>query len=647
MVTMQSRRSELGRTLARAARYVAAALPAVLAVLWAFPPDLARGAGGTLDVADVKPGMKGYGLTVFRGTRPERFDVEVIDVLHNFRPDQHLILIRTDHPVLEKAIVVGGMSGSPIYLEGKLAGAYAYGWLFGKEPVAGVTPIKNMLDEMARPIDPAIWKALGTMPRQLGVGKKPIAPAPEPISGVAPYLGKERTDALAPLRAHASALGYLAREGGEAGGRSPLLRVSTPLMLSGLDDRTVRLLSDELEPFGLVALQAGGGARPKRPGAPPARPQFVDGGAIGVQLIRGDINATAVGTVTHVAGDKLIGFGHPMMNAGQPALPTATANVLHVLANERRSFKIAESIDPLGTMIHDRQAAIVVDTQLKADTVPLTVRVSGVPGAPRTEWNVELASQRMMTPMLSLAAVFNAMSVTAAERSDLVFSARSRVKVQDYGTIELVDHGYTPVGFGNPMALAQLRLFDVLAAAYGNPFEDSRIEAMEVDLSVRFERDLVMVLDALVPSTEVDPGRDVNVYLTLQRFGQPEEVRIVPVHVPESAAGEKIEIAFEPGNQVQVERPEPKNLSQILDNVRLGYPATSLVVSTKLPTQGVRMRGHVVHALPGSAMDMLQLSGGSARKHTFATHKRTELPMKKVVQGSARLTLDVRREPLR
>lgn len=655
---MWSFRRSLSR--ARLSLLLSLALPAAAILLWVTPPQIVRGAGGTIDVSEIKPGMKGYGLTVFRGTRPERFDVKVIDVLHNFRPDQHLILVRTHHPVLEKAIVVGGMSGSPIYLDGRLAGAYAYGWLFGKEPVAGVTPIGNMLAEMTRPIDPAIWKALGTLPRQLGPqGPAPVKAAAQPVAGLAPYLGKERTDAFTPLRTHAAAHGYgspsAARDDTSAGrspwspsARSPLVRASTPLMLSGMDDRVVQVLSSELEPFGLVTLQAGGGgARSKRLGARAAKQQYVDGGAIGVQLIRGDINATAIGTVTHVEGDRLVGFGHPMMNAGQPALPTATANVLHVFASEQRSFKIAEALEPLGTLIHDRQAGIVVDTQLEADTVPLTVRVKGVPGAQRSEWNVELASQRMLTPMLALSAIFNALSVTAAERSDVVFAAKSRVKVQDHGTVELHDFGYTPVGFGNPVALAQIRLFDVLAAAYGNPFEDSRIEHMEVEIDVRFARDVVTVVDARVPSTEVDPGSDVNVYLTLQRFGEPEEVRIVPVHVPQSAAGEKIEIAFEAGNSVQVERPEPKNLDQILDNVRAGYPATSLVVSTKLPTQGMRMRGHLVRELPGSAMDMLQLAGDSARPQIFATQERKELPMQDVVLGAARINLHVRREPLR
>jgi hypothetical protein len=336
-----------------------------------------------------------------------------------------------------------------------------------------------------------------------------------------------------------------------------------------------------------------------------------------------------------------------MMNAGQPALPTSTAKVVHVFASEQRSFKIAESISPLGTMIHDRQACVVIDTKLQADTIPLKVSVRGVPGAPRTEWSMQLASQRMITPLLALSSVFNALSVTAAERTDAVFTAKSRVRVQDHGTVELVDHGYTAIGFGNPLALAQLRMFDVLAAAYGNPFEDSRIEGMEVELDVRFERDVVSILDALVTSTEVDPGRDVNVYVTVQRFGRPEEVQIVPVHVPTTAAGEKLEIAFEPGNLVSLERPEPTDLDQILDNVRMGYPATSLVVSSKLPAQGLRLRGHVVSGLPGSALDMLQLSGDSARPQPTPTYARKEIPMHQVVLGSARITLDVRREPLR
>ena len=132
---------------------------ALLGFLAAVAPNLnsARAEGKAIradimPVDQIKPGMKGYGLTVFEGTTPEKFGVEVIDVLYNFQPQQELILIKTDHPRLDVAKVVAGMSGSPIYIDGKMIGAYAYGWTFGREPVAGVTPIRNMLDDLERPV---------------------------------------------------------------------------------------------------------------------------------------------------------------------------------------------------------------------------------------------------------------------------------------------------------------------------------------------------------------------------------------------------------------------------------------------------------------------------------------------------------------
>jgi hypothetical protein len=218
--------------------------------------------------------------------------------------------------------------------------------------------------------------------------------------------------------------------------------------------------------------------------------------------------------------------------------------------------------------------------------------------------------------------------------------------VEGHAPVELADFGYTPLGMGSPLALGQLRMFDAIAAAYGNPFEAARIESIELDLDVRFERDVIELHEALVQSSEVDPGRDLNVYLTLQRFGQPEEVKIVTVHVPARAAGQKIELLFQPGGEVELERPDPTSLEQIFDNVRLGYPSTSLVISTKLATTGVKLRGHVVRDLPGSALDTLQLSSEGGNRPTFATQLHEELPLGQVVFGTARIPLDVREEPL-
>ncbi|HKP60838.1 MAG TPA: SpoIVB peptidase S55 domain-containing protein [Polyangiales bacterium] len=583
-------------------------------------------------VSEIKPGMRGYGLTVFRGEKPERFTIEVIDVLHDFRPDQDLILIRTEHPILDKAIAVGGMSGSPIFIDDKMIGAYAYGWNFGKEPVAGVTPIESMLAEIARPVDPRIWKSLSTLP---GVVK-----AEAPRRPRASLSAEARRGAFASLREHADRFGR-----GDAKPGRPI-PVATPLLIGGMTDAAIDALSRELGPFGLEPVQAGGGAQKPSPAASAAA-RFVDGGSIGVQLSRGDIQATATGTVTYVEGQRLIGFGHPMMNAGQVGLSTCTSRVVHILTNQMRSFKMAEGITPHGTLIHDRQSAIVVDQTTRADMVPMRVQLRGVPNAPRSLWNVELANHRLLTTGLTFSTLLNAVSASAVDRADVVFRVKAKVKVEKHGTIETEDIGYTPLGAADSSALSSLRLFGVLSAAFDNPWEDARVSGIDVELELRYDHDVLSIVDAQVASDTVDPGKSVAVYVTLRRFDESERVEIVDVPIPKSAAGDSVEILVEAGDLVRLEQPKPDSLDDLLAMVRSGYPATSLVVSTKLPQQGVKLRGHLVESLPGSALDTLQPTNQADRPAMFSTFARQERTGREVLQGSAKVKINVREEPLR
>ena len=205
----------------------------------------------TIGVDEIHPGMHGYGLTVMRGMTPERFDVEVIDVLHDFQPDQDLILIRTDHPILDHATTVAGMSGSPIYLDGRLAGAYAYGWPFGKDPVAGVTPIANMLAEMRRPIRPDAFPGAQPLPT---ARRGRAAPSSARLAGLPAYRGIVRRTAFDTLRMHAEHGGTMHRAGDARG----LERAATPIMLGGFTEGVARQLDGLLEPLGFVTLQAGG-----------------------------------------------------------------------------------------------------------------------------------------------------------------------------------------------------------------------------------------------------------------------------------------------------------------------------------------------------------------------------------------------------
>lgn len=588
---------------------------------------MAQSGPSIIDVSEIRAGMQGHGLTVFRGTTPERFDVEVIDVLHNFRPDQDLILVRTPHPLLDHAKAVGGMSGSPVYIDGRLAGAYAYGWQFGLDPVIGVTPIRSMLREMDRPTRPSFFAgAASPLPPRGRTRARRRASR----GGIPSYLGGETGGALGPLRRLAQ---------NSAPMPTGIERVATPLMLGGFDESIASMLGAELAPLGLTALQGGGGQ-----GTPNASPRFVDGGAIGVQLIRGDVSATAIGTVTHVgAGHRLVAFGHPMMNGGEVGLPTATARVLHVLASAARSFKIAEALTPYGTLVHDRQSSIVVDTNATPETVPVRLRLRGLVDAPRTEWNMHVASHRTMTPVLVFGAMMNAIKAASSDEADVMYTARYTANIAGHDPVTLEDRGYMGAGPADARALSRLRLFDIMEVAYGNPFVPSRLESLDVELELHFGDDVLAIVDVSTPTNIVDPGSTVPVRVRTRRYGEDTDTyRTVQVRVPARAAGQTVAVNFAAGSSVRRQQAEARNLTDLVERAIERYPATSLVASVRLRSQGLRFPGHVADSLPRSVVDSLQFTTGQSPGRAFATQMHQPFDMGAVVAGRATLSLQVR-----
>jgi len=616
-------------------RHLLRGLPFAAALLTAGA--IAQQGPSTIAVDAIRPGMTGYGLTVFRGTEPERFDVEVIDVLHGFRPDQDLILIRTPHPRLRETKAVGGMSGSPIYIDGKLAGAYAYGWPFGTEPIAGVTPISNMLQEIDRPFRPDSFPGAEVLTARRLQPRGPARASRRRLAGLPAYRG-EHTHAFAPLRAH------IERQPPTSDTR--MRPAATPIMLGGFTDDVATMLGNELEPMGWVPLQGGGGRR--APANAETTAQFVDGGAIGVQLVRGDVSATAIGTVTHVGtGHRLVGFGHPMMNAGEIGLPTSTARVLHILASVARSFKIAEAEQPYGTLVHDRQAAIVVDTDVRAATIPMRVTIDGLVEPPKSEWNVELASHRMLTPMLIFSTLANALKASSSDQTDVMFTATYTVTIDGLDPITLTDRGYMGSGPADIRALSHLRLFDLMEIAYGNAFERTRLTNIELDLDVTFGDETLTIVEATVPATEVDPGSTVDVRLRLRRYDETEVIRTIPVRIPERLAGEDVKIELNAGSRVGVEHAVPRSIQDLVQRVRESYDATEVVAELKMPSRGLRFPGHVVRSLPRSALDALDREGGTSPGRPFVTQVRQAADLGHVVVGDAELTLSVRERPRR
>jgi len=577
-----------------------------------------------MPVSEVKPGMRGYGLTVFRGTEPERFDVEVIDVLENFRPDQDLVLIRTPHPLLDHAGSVAGMSGSPIYINDKLIGAYAYGWPFGKDPIAGVTPIANMLHELRRPrrLEP-----LPIMPPLPSLAAGPAAAARQAYSFPADH------DATYRLRKHNEA---------QRPSDQGWARAATPLLVGGMPPALAEHLREHLRPLGLEVLEAAGGGVKARPIDPHAA--YTDGGAVAVALLRGDVQAIGVGTITYVDGKRAIGFGHPMLDAGEMGLPTATARVLHILANERSSFKIAEAVSPLGSLIHDRQSAIVVDNDVPAHTIPIRVSIEGVPGVARRTWNMQAADHRLLTPGLVMTAIGSALSASVNDASDMMFHAETTLRFKGLDEVRVTDDGYSAMGVAVGGAIGRLKLFELLDIAYESPFERLDVEGIDVKIDLRFARDVVEIVSAQVPRAELDPGEAARIVLRLRKLGGDIETRVVEVPLSASLAGEDVELEVTAGDRARIEQPVATSARDLLRIASVRLPSTSLAITVQRKGRGVSVASHVLKNLPGSALDALSTAHDTARQPGFATLERMALPLGRVVVGSAKLGLEVRKE---
>jgi hypothetical protein len=591
---------------------------------------LARADGatsGTLAAADVRPGMKGYGLTVLSGTEPERFDVEVIGVLHNFRPNQDLILVKTKHPRLDVAKVVGGMSGSPVFIDGKMIGAYAYGWQFGTEPVAGVTPIRSMLDELARPLP---------IPKPIGMPTADLAPRPRGRE-TARYDGDiGHYD----LRDHARSLAALAGRRSDSKAGPDLSPIATPILLGGVGNQAMKVARDLFDPLGLEAVQAGGAGNAQDPSAPT---RFVNGGAIGVQLIRGDISAMGLGTVTRVEGDKLVAFGHPMMEAGVSALPTAVCKVLWVLASQMRSFKIGEAVRPIGALVNDRQAAIVVDSKASAPSFPLAVSIEGAPGAPHKKWSFTVAHDKFLSPSLVAIATGNAIDSTTSERRDVTWRATTEIAMTGRGTIKLDDAGVSVGGTPDAEQWVRSRAVRALGSLLNNPWQPFGIDRVTTTLSVRFARDVYQLRGAEVLADVIDEGQPARVRLHLLPYAGPEETRIVEIPVPPELTGKEVEIELAPGYQESPDLPAPENIGDLIANLpRQSYPPDSLVASIKLPSHGVALHGQVASRLPPGALDSLRPLHDTTSPEPFVSFVRKEIPMGRFIDGKDRVRVRVR-----
>lgn len=524
--------------------------------------------------ADLKSGMKGYGLSVFKGTRPERFNVEVLGVLKKTFPNQDMILIRMSGANLELHKVIAGMSGSPIYIDGKLIGALAYGWTFENEPLAGVTPIHNMLQELHRPAEPV--RRTGPSRRS---SSSSLLPAP-------------------PGRSPRSVDGSVTPQ--------PLL---TPLSLGGFSPGIVGQLAEELKPYGWLPISAGMAVSGGDGDESAARPKIVPGSAMGVQLIRGDLNATAVGTVTHVDGDRILAFGHPFFGGGAARAPAVFAEVHTVMSSVARSFKMATGGAEIGSMIGDWQSCIVADTTLRANMIPLSVEVANKSTEHRHSYAMEVMDNQYFTSYLLAAATAQAIFAATGSSEDTTVNVSMSVEMADR-TLDRQDTFFNAGG-----GIFSYQALTPLLMIFHSPFGPPEVHGVKIDVSAELGRRTAEIRRAYFGRTSVPRGTRVPLMLDLKPFDGPIVTRRVDIDVPANAHSLKqLQVVVAAGTMAPVDAAQPETRSDFLDIVQKQHASTDLVVMLRTLRNGLQVKGQLLRQLPPSAMNVLMDSvPGGAR----------------------------------
>lgn len=593
-----------------------------------------------MEVDEVKPKMKGYGLTVMSGTKPVKFDIEVISTMKNFRPGQSLFIIKTNHPKLKVARTVAGMSGSPIYIDGRMIGAYAYGWFFNVEPIAGVTPIRNMLNDLRAPIPKQLWPT----------GQQLMASSAKPNKGKgrrqAKLRGKHRF-AGSPLQYNLSKHASQVAKGSAAALAPPsgsrLRAATTDILVGGLSSGALRLATKLLEPIGMNVLQTGGGGS-STPAKHDPNARFVDGGVINVQLARGDVSMAGLGTVTHVVGDKLVAFGHPMMNGGIEYLPTALGKVHWVLATYNRSFKIGEPIQNMGTLINDRQASIVVDTKMKAPAFPVDIQVEGALGHPKKNWQVKVAHDQFLAPAISAVTLGSVLETVSGERNAMTWQAESTITVAGYGDIKVEDFGITSRSTIGPSDFARGRLTRTLGALLNNPWGMARIEKVKTKIKIVHARKSIWLRGAELLTPEIDAGDKAMVRLVLEPYHGKRFSKVVAVPISRQMAGKTVRVKLGPAFSQQRPVAPPESLRDLANVLsKLYYPSQALLASYELSEErSAAFAGHVAHRLPQGAANTLASKTQTVSPRIVAAMQHSLIPLKGYVAGNQSFSVKVR-----
>jgi hypothetical protein len=552
-------------------------------------------------VDDVRAGMKGEGRTVIKGVKIEKFEAVVLGVMRNTSPGRDMILCRLSGLDLEKTGVIAGMSGSPVYIDGKLLGAVAYAWPYGKEPLAGVTPFSQMeryvssyeKRDLAEKVKPS---RIG-LSRPLSVGGQTY----DTVTVSSDYGDPQPT----------------------AGDGLWMMPLRTPLASTGFSQNSLTMLGDKLGKFGMVPMQ--GGAVSGNVDDAEKNIPLEAGGALTVSLITGDFDLSAIGTVTHIEGKRVYGWGHPFFGLGDCEFPLMTGYVHAICARQSVSFKMGSPLRAVGTINADVSTCIAGWLDRAADMLPVTMTVAREQGNQSRSYKVKVARQRSMMGMLVFTVLTNSMDTEGDLPEEM--TAKVKVKLEIEGRepmiIDDIFSGSTVSANRAPQALFQL-VPQLLNQIMYNQFEGLRLKSVECSAEVKQGRTTADI-EAIELDTDVySPGETVKATVFLKPYkGLRQRVPLtlqLPADLPEGSYTATVSDDLNNARQELRDNPNlsnPPDLEHLLKALNIQISAKRTNLTLRVPTQavGVAIQGKSLPNLPPSMVQIMSQSRRTGVQH--------------------------------
>jgi hypothetical protein len=533
---------------------------------------------------DIKPGLRGIGKTVFSGNRIDEFQVEILGVLENIGPKQNLILARLSGGPLAETGVLQGMSGSPVYIDGRLAGAVALAFPFAKEAITGIRPIEEMV---------RVTEAGRTPPPGRMVARNDVSLA-------ALFAAKDLTRLL-PGRLE------------PATGSGKLLDIATPVSFAGFTRATLDSFAPQLRALGLEptqGLSAGGPSSPHMGDPSTLKP----GSMISVQLMTGDLSIGADGTVTYIDGNKIYAFGHRFLAVGSTALPFTRSEVLALLPVMSSSFKISAPKETMGAILQDRNTAVAGELGHTAAMAPVSISVSR--GGKRMDnYQMEMVQDRFLSPLLVQMAVFN--TIDATERTMGASSFRVTGEIEFHGSAApLKVNNMYAADTGSAM-IASLSTAIPLAYVLQSGFDALEVKKIALDIE-SFDAKMQFQIDSVsVGRREVRPGGKVELTTTLVGENGAELARTIVYQVPLGITPGPLYFTVADGMTTnltefrQIIGAQPRSISQLISTVNSLRANTKAYVRVWRPEPAYQLEGADFPDPPPSVAMILAGSQGA------------------------------------